>query len=158
MGRATAIADRVENVNNEVITLVEGLTDAQLKTTTSPEQWSIGVLAHHIATSNPAVAGMASAVAAGHPIPSFTMDMIHAGNAHHATEFSNVTKAEVLTALRDGNTKATEMVRGLSDEALSTSVSVLTGAPPMTVEQIIEGIIIEHTRGHLDSMKATVAG
>ena len=158
MSRATAIAERVGKITDEVITLVEGLTEDQLKKTTAPEHWSVAVLAHHIATSNPAVAGLASAIAAGHPVPSFTMDMIHAGNAQHATEFSNIAKADLLAALRDASAKSAAMVGGLSDESLDKSAEVLTGMPAMTVEQVIEGIIIQHTREHLDSAKATLAG
>ena len=46
---------------------------------------------------------------------------------------------------------------GLRDE-LYEKLAQQARMQNITVEQIIEGIIIEHTRGHLDSMKATVAG
>ena len=83
MGRATQIAERVEKLNNDMIALGEGLTDVQLKQQTAPEHWSLGVLAHHIATSNPAVAGMAAVIAAGHPSASHADRATRDGWAAH---------------------------------------------------------------------------
>jgi hypothetical protein len=47
-------------------------------------------------------------------------------------------------------------VKGLSDADLQKSGTVMTGMPAMTVQQIIEGVLISHVQEHLGSIKATV--
>jgi hypothetical protein len=48
------------------------------------------------------------------------------------------------------------MVRGLSDAELEKSGTVLTGMPAMSVQQIIEGVLINHVQEHMDSIRNTV--
>jgi hypothetical protein len=48
------------------------------------------------------------------------------------------------------------MVRGLSDTDLDKKGTVLTGMPEMSVQQIIENILINHIQEHLASIRATV--
>ena len=48
-------------------------------------------------------------------------------------------------------------MRGLSDEQLAKSGTVLTGNPPMSAEQVITGILINHIDEHLGSIRKTVA-
>ena len=45
---------------------------------------------------------------------------------------------------------------GLSDAELDRSGVLLTGMPNMTVQQIVEGILINHVAEHLESIRATV--
>ena len=50
---------------------------------------------------------------------------------------------------------ASAVVRGLSDAELDRSGTVLTDIPAMTVQQAIEGILINHVQEHLGSIRAT---
>ena len=47
-------------------------------------------------------------------------------------------------------------MRGLSDAELDRSGTVLTGMPPMTAQQVIEGILTSHISEHLQSIRKTV--
>ena len=94
-------------------------------------------------------------VAKAQALPGITMEMIDAGNAKHAKEQANVTKAETLALLKANGGKASGIVRGLSDAELDRSASVLVGMPAMTAAQAIEGILINHVREHLGSIRAT---
>jgi hypothetical protein len=47
-------------------------------------------------------------------------------------------------------------VRGLSDEQLAKSGTVLTGNLAMSAEQIVTGILINHIDEHLGSIRKTV--
>jgi hypothetical protein len=47
-------------------------------------------------------------------------------------------------------------VRALSDTELDRSGTVLTGVPPMTTQQVVEGILTNHITGHLASIRKTV--
>jgi hypothetical protein len=53
---------------------------------------------------------------------------------------------------------AAAVVRGLSDDQLGKSATVLQGMPPMSVEQIITGILINHVDEHVSSIRTTVGG
>ena len=76
------------------------------------------------------------------------MDMLNEGNAKHAKEFANCTKDETLALHKKGAAAAAAAVRGLSDAELDRSATVLTGMPAMTVQQMIEGILIHHVDDH----------
>ena len=50
------------------------------------------------------------------------------------------------------------MVRGLSDDQLAKSGTVLTGMPAMTAEQVVTRILINHVDEHLGSIRKTIGG
>ena len=70
-------------------------------------------------------------------------------------EIANPDKAETLELFRANGAKASAIVRGLSDAELDRSGTVLTDIPAMTVQQAIEGILINHVHEHLGSIRAT---
>jgi hypothetical protein len=77
-------------------------------------------------------------------------------NAKHAKDFAGCTKAETLALHQRGVASAAATVRGLSDTELDRTGVLLTGMSPMTVQQIVEGILINHVAEHLESIRATV--
>ena len=46
-----------------------------------------------------------------------------------------------------------QTTRGLTDEQLDRKVSLLTGMPEMSIEQVVEMLMIGHTAGHTASIK-----
>jgi uncharacterized damage-inducible protein DinB len=152
--RAEQYAKQFEAANNELIAAVEGLSEQQWRTKTNPEGWSVGVVAHHLATSHGPVSGFAQAIANGQSVPPLTMDMIHQGNAKHAQENANCGKAETLALLREANAAAAKAISGLSDEQLDKSADVIGN--PMTSAAVIEHILIGHTTQHTASIKEVV--
>lgn len=155
--RGQALADRFEQANKEMTTTVERCSDAQWKTKTSGETWSVGVVAHHVAEGHGAIAGLIQKIATGQPLPPLTMDMLHQMNAAHAKQHANCTKEETLALLRKNGATAASTVRGLSDEQLDRSAPVL-GGPPMTAQQMVERVLIGHIQEHHGSIRATVSG
>src|SRR5262245_34909343 len=104
--RARTLAQQLEHANHDLITTVEGLSDAQWKAKTPGDGRSVGVVAHHVATSHKMVAGIAQAIAHGQPVPTITMDMIHQGNAAHAAQHAHCTKTETVALLRQNGAAA----------------------------------------------------
>lgn len=156
--RAEALANQLAQVTAELAAAVEGCSDETWKKTCSAEGWSIGVTAHHAASSYGPVFGLAQAVATGVEVPPITMEMIDAGNAQHAIEYANCTKEDVLAILRTDAPGIIEGVRGLSDEQLDCSAALaMTGGAPMSAQQIVEGILINHPREHLESIRSAQA-
>ncbi len=154
--RAEALAAKFEAANNDLIATVEAASDEQWKTNCADEGWSVGTIAHHAGGGYPLIAGLVGALASGADIPALTMDQIDQSNKEHAVEFASVNKDETLEMLRTGGAAAAVAVRDLSDEQLDRSTEVLAGAPAMTTEQAIEGILIGGTTGHLASIKKTI--
>jgi len=154
--RSDTLAKQFDAKAGEFTAVVEKLSDADWKKVTTAEKWPVGVTAHHVAGAHEAIAGIMKTVASGQALPPFTMAMLDEMNAKHAKDFGGCTKAETLDLNKKGVTAAAGMVRGLSDGELDKKGTVLTGMPEMSVQQIIENILINHVQEHLGSIRATV--
>ena len=155
--RADSLATAFERANNEVIAAVEGCSDDQLSNTCEGEGWSVAVAAHHLALSYPAIAGMVQQLANGQPIPALTDEMLAAYNAQHAEEFADVSRHEVLQALRREGKAAAESVRGLSDEQLDRSAPMpFAGGQPWSAADLIERGLIGHPLEHGQSIRTAL--
>jgi len=156
--RAESLAKQFEAKAAEMTGAITKLSDADWKKVTSAEKWSVGVTAHHVAGGHEGILGIVKTIASGQSIPNFTMAMLDEMNAKHAREQAGCTKAETLALHEKGAAAAAAAVRALSDAELDRSGTVLTGAPPMTTQQVVEGILISHITGHLGSIRETVGG
>jgi hypothetical protein len=155
--KAEALAKQFEAKAQEVTAVLEALSETDWKKVTEAEQWSVGVAAHHVAGAHEGIANIIKTIAAGQSMPHVTMDRLHEMNAKHAQDFANVSKADTLALHTRGAAAAAAVVRGLSDEQLARSGTVLAGNPPMTVEQIITRILINHVDDHFGSIRKTVS-
>ena len=154
--RSDMLAKQFEERANALTETIEKMSDADWKKVTTAEKWPVGVTAHHVAGAHEPISGMAKAVASGQTLPPFTMQMLDESNAQHAKDFANCSKAETIALNKKGMASASAIVKGLSDAELKKSGSLMTGMPAMTVEQIIEGVLINHVNEHLGSIKATI--
>ena len=144
--RAQSLAHQLEQANHSLIATIEGLSDAQWHAKTPGDGRSVGVVAHHVATSHKSVAGLVGAIAHGQKVPNITMEMIHQGNAAHASQFANCTKAETLALLRQNGAAAVAAVRGLGDTELDRTVTFPMGM--LTAAQVVEKVLIGHAQDH----------
>ena len=156
--RAESLAKQFEAKAAEMTGAITKLSDADWKKVTSAEKWSVGVTAHHVAGGHEGILGIVKTIASGQSIPNFTMALLDEMNAKHAREQAGCTKAETLALHEKGAAAAAATVRALSDAELDRSGTVLTGVPPMTTQQVVEGILISHITGHLGSIRETVGG
>jgi hypothetical protein len=154
--RAEALAKQFEEASQAMTDALGRLTDADWRKMTSAEKWSVGVAAHHVATGHAGIANLIKAVASGQSVPGLTMAKLDEMNAQHAREHANCTKAETLALHKKNSAAAATVVRGLSDAELDRSGAVLTGMPPMTANQAVERILINHVNEHLRSIRAAV--
>jgi len=155
--RAEALAKTFEAKAQEATAVLERLSDADWKKVTAAEQWTVGVVAHHLAGAHELIGGIIKSIATGQAMPAFTMEMLHDMNAKHAREHASCTKAETLALHKQGAVAAAAIVRGLDDASLSRTATVLTGMPAMSAEQAAHGILINHVEEHLKSIKAAAS-
>ncbi|HME93805.1 MAG TPA: DinB family protein [Methylomirabilota bacterium] len=156
--RAESLAKQYEAKAAEMTATLNRLSDADWKKTTDAEKWSVGVTAHHVAGGHEPIAGIAKTVAAGQSIPNFTLAILNDMNAKHAKDFAGCTKAETLALHQKGAAAAAAIVRGFSDAELDASGTVMAGMPPMTTQQVVESILINHINDHMGSIRKTVGG
>lgn len=154
--KSEALAKQFETRADQAATLVDNLSDAEWRTTTGSEKWTVGVTAHHVASSLELVADIVSGIVAGQSARHFTTKMLDEMNAAHAKEADRYTRVETVALLRRGAAKAASVVRGLSDEQLATSGPVFADAPPMTAEQLITMALINHVDEHVGSIRRTI--
>ena len=155
--KSEALAKQYEAKVQDATATLEKLTDADWKKTTAGEKWTVAVVAHHVASGHEGIANIIKTIAAGQPMGNFTMDMLHDMNAKHAQEFANAAKADTIALHKKNAAGAATVVRGLSDDQLAKSATVLQGMPAMSVEQIVTGILINHIDEHVASIRKTVA-
>ena len=154
--KSEALAKQYEAKVQEATGVLEGISEADWKKATGSETWTVGVVAHHVAGGHEGIAGIIKTVAGGQSIPNFTLDALHEMNAKHAQEFANVGKADTIALHKKNAAVAAAVVRGLSDDQLAKSGTVLSGMPAMTVEQIVTNILVHHIDDHIGSIKKTV--
>jgi len=136
--------------------LLEKLTDADWKKTTSAEKWTVAATAHHIAGSYEPITHIIETIAAGQPLPHFTPQMLDERNAQHARDFANCARPETIALFKKGTTAAVTLLRGLSDAELAKSGTVFAGLPPMTAEDMVKRALLDHLDEHFGSIRATI--
>ena len=152
--RAQALANRFEEANREIVSAVEKCSDAEWRTKCAGETWSVGVVTHHVAESHAGIERIIQTIAAGQSLPGVTTEMIDQRNAQHAEQHATCAKQETLDLLRKNGASAAATVRGLTDEQLQRSGTLRAG--PMRAEQVIEGILIGHVKGHTASIRSAI--
>ena len=153
--RATHLAEQTDDAINQTIAFVEGVPDAKWTALCEPEQCTVAALASHIANSATGVLNyLVKPVAEGAPLTPITPEQIHAGNAENARKNASRSKADVLADLRANGAEARSYVRGLSDEELQRSAVLFFQPEPVTADFIIENVLVNHSLGHLESMRA----
>jgi Mycothiol maleylpyruvate isomerase N-terminal domain len=154
--KAEGLAKQFEARAQEATAVLEKMSDADWKKVTEAEKWTVGVTAHHVAGGHEQIAMIVKTIASGQSMPHFTMDMLHEANAKHAKEQANCTRADTIALHKKGTAAAAAVVRGLSDDQLAKSGTVLAEAPPMSAEQIVSNILINHINEHFGSIRKTV--
>ena len=152
--RAAEFASQFEQTNRDFIQEVEGLTDDQWKTLVPGENWTVGVVAHHVVDSLGLISGWIESLARGEKA-AYDRDAVDAHNAEHAREYAGCTQSETADGARRGGAAAVRLVVSLSDAQLDT-VGIFRG-DPWTPTQLIERVLIGHTMSHLGHIRSALA-
>jgi hypothetical protein len=156
--RASKLADQLDAVVTDALSTVEAIPDDKWTAFCEPEQCTVAALATHFGSATAGVMSLlVQPVAEGKPVPPITPEQVDAGNAQNARENANSPKAEVLTIIRTNCGAAVAAVRGYSDEQLDRTAVLFFSPDPVSTEFVIENALVNHLRGHLDSLKSAVA-
>jgi PhnB protein len=154
--RSEAVARRFEAKSAEAAETLQRLTDADWRKVTAAERWSVGVTAHHLAGALEPISRMIAALAAGESLERFGLASIDEMNARHAKEHAACTRTETIELHRRGATMAAATIRRLTDEQLAVKGTVVAGAPPMSVEELITRALLHHIDEHYGSIRKTI--
>lgn len=155
--RGEELAAQFAAVNDEVIATVAGCTDEQWRRRCAAEGWTVGVVAHHIAVIQQAFVGIVERLAAGELMErTSSQEEIDRNNARHAREYADVGKPETLDRLQTSGPAMVELLQRLDDAQLDGNAGVF-GGQQMSLEQVVQRIVIGHAREHLASIRATIA-
>ncbi len=156
--RAEAIAARIEEGAAGLAAFVEGLSDAQWRTPTSPtDRRTVGQIVNHVALVYPIEVDLARAIGDGNAVTDVTWQVVAELNAGHAREHAAVTKAEALALLRKNSQQAAEAVRTFSDEQLDRAAPFsLSFGAPVTAQFVLEDHAVRHSWHHLARIRTAL--
>ena len=156
--RSAALAAQFEQAVAEFAETIEKLPDEMWTAARGEEGWTVAATAQHVSGQFPLEMEYITAAAEGREMPAYTWDDINGMNGRRADMNTDVSKADVLKELREGTASTAVYIRGLSDEQLDRTASLpLAGGASVSAQQLIEGgVLIDHVRGHLASIR--VAG
>lgn len=100
--RTEDLADRIKAFKDQVIALVEGLSEEDWLKRCDGEDWTVGVVARHIGAGHLAIFEMAKQIVASQPLPDLTMEQIIEMANAHAREHADCKKDEVLSIFYGG--------------------------------------------------------
>jgi hypothetical protein len=158
--RSARYATEFEAAQDEFIRLLESLSDAQWQArggnfpermNDEDEERTVGVIAHHVATSGPFIIERIQSMLAGRSMQRLDF---RAANARHAQEHADVTKDEVLRVLRQTRSPIADAVRAIPDDQLDQQRETPVG--PMSVAQRLERVLIGHIKAHQGSIETAI--
>jgi hypothetical protein len=151
--RSETLARKVEQANNALLATVQASTPDQWKAKCADGEWTQGFASFHAASSIGFITGMVQGLASGQTLPPMTMADIDQQNAGQHQEHAGATKEQALSLIGESSSASAQMVRGLTDAQLDRKAALLTGMPELSIEQVIEMLMIGHAAGHTDSIR-----
>jgi hypothetical protein len=154
---AKDIIKKFKAFNNEIVSLVENASGEAWDRITEAEQWPAGVTARHIAAGHYMIIDLAGMIVRGEKLPEWTMEKIFEMSNQHARDHAGCTREEVLDLLQTNSTSFIEFVEKLSDEDLDRKSYFAATEGEVSTEQLMEFVVFQSAREHLDSFKKTVS-
>ena len=152
--RTKELMERFTAFSSDFISFVENCTDEDWQKVCGGEQWTVGVVAHHVAGGHLGAIDFVRMIVAGEAIPEITMEAIDQMNAQHAKEHANCTREEVLALLRENGSAFAGYLEGLSESDLARTGYLAAIGGDVSAQQLIEMVILQSGGEHLDSVKA----
>ena len=152
--RTKELVERVTAFNNDFITFVENCSDEEWQKVCGGEQWTVGVVAHHVAAGHLGAIDFVRMIVAEEAMPEITMETIDQMNAQHAREHAHCTQEEVLALLRKKGSAFADYLEGLSEADLARTGYLAALGGDVSAQQLIEMVILHSGGEHLGNMKA----
>jgi hypothetical protein len=159
--RAETLAAQLEAENAAMIAFAESCPEAVWTTPCVDDGRTIAAVVRHVGGAYIAHTRLVQAGTSGEPVPAMFGDWetIHRGNAISAEKYANADRGETIASLQRNGANLAAMIRDLTDEQLDrTAVVPIVSDEARTVAEIIAFPVIDHPRGHLVGLRATIEG
>ena len=155
--RAAALADDFAAANEGAVTFARSCSEDAWMRPVPGEEWTVGVVIHHIAESHDSGARWLAGMARGDGVPD-TAEEIDRANAAHAVRAASATRAETVALLLDRGDRLEALLRALSDDELDRSAPFgpARGRDFPTID--LAAVPARHTREHVAHARAAAAG
>ena len=154
--RATTLADDFARANAEAVAFVRTCPPDSWARTVPGEDWSVGVVLHHIAESHENSRRWLAAMASGDGVDD-TAATIDQANAHHAARAGSVTPTETLALLERNGAELEGALRGFSDEELDRTAPFGPAGGRRFSTAELAPVAAQHTREHLGHAQRAAA-
>jgi hypothetical protein len=155
--RAATLADAFEAVSQEAIEFARGCSDTQWSVPVPGEDWTVGIVLHHIAEGMLNGSAWLSSMCRGEAVTS-TVQTIDEANVDHAARAADIGRDETLALLITNSALVAEQLRGLSDEQLDMVAPFGPAGGRELPAQAMAEASVGHVRGHLEHAQAAAEG
>lgn len=155
--RADALADDFAAANEEVVAFARACSEHDWSLRVPGEEWSVGVLLHHVAEGHAQGARWIRGMACGDGVPE-TAQEIDGANAAHALRTSQVSAVETVALLEAEGARFEATLRALSDGELDRMAPFGPAGGTSFATAELATVPARHAREHVAHARAAVAG
>jgi hypothetical protein len=154
--RAHALAEDFAGANAEAMEFVRRCTDTAWRLIVPGEDWTVGVVLHHIAVGHGHGVSWLHDMASGAGVTD-TAEGIDRENAAHAERMHAVGKDETLALLEQNGAVLEAALGALSDEELDRTAPFGPAGGRSMPTEALAAVAARHTREHLAHARAAVS-
>ncbi|MFW6075121.1 MAG: DinB family protein [Chloroflexota bacterium] len=160
--RTQALAVEFDRATDRLVRTIREMSDGDWEKVTEAEGWSVAAVAHHVAFYMDIEAEFVHRLAQLKPTPALSPDAIDDLNARMASQHAGISKSDVLQLLTANRSIVRETLRAITDEQLEITYpgqSVSLRMPDdmtISIEKLIERLLIGHVKNHLSSIEKTI--
>jgi hypothetical protein len=154
--RGSALADDFAAANAEAIAFARSCRADEWATTVPGENWSVGVVLHHIAEGHGQATRWLRAMSSGQGVPESAADIDRA-NAAHAVEAGSIGAVETLALLEARGAELETVLRQLDDAQLDRTAPFGPAGGQVFPTAELAPVAARHTREHLAHARAAVS-
>jgi hypothetical protein len=155
--RSSDLAERLKVFNNEVISFVKNCGSEDWQKVCAWEKWSVGTTAHHIGAGHFNAIGLARMIVDGEKLPQISMEEVVKMANRDASDHEACSKEEVLDVLTKNGQAMIEFVEGLDDPELDRTGHLSLVGKEITVQQLLENVVLHSAGQHFNNIKSTVS-
>jgi hypothetical protein len=155
--RSGGIADDFAAANSEVVAFVRSCSDGEWLVTVPGEDWTVGVVLHHIAEGHGQGLRWLDSMVRGEGV-SDTADEIDRVNAAHAVRAEGIGPAETLALLEANGARLEAALRALTDQDLDRSARFGPAGGRELPTSDLARVTARHAREHLAHARGAVTG
>ncbi len=154
--RGAALADEFAAANADAIAFVQSCSEDEWRAAVPGEDWSVGVVLHHIAEGHGQASRWLQAMSNGEGVTETAEDVDRA-NASHAVRAGSVDPVETVLLLEVRGAELVALLRRLDDQQLDRRAPFGPAGGEVFPCVDLAAVATRHTREHLEHARNALA-